>query len=105
MILTTQLIFPFAFVIDIENLSEGEKLSSLDGDRDGVKQKAVERPWCHICRIMENSLTLKCAWQPLSKGAWGQTKAIRHHFHAFKVSVPEIGILNLFVYLGILWNT
>ena len=44
MILTTQLIFPFAFVIDIENLSEGEKLSSLDGDRDGVKQKAVERP-------------------------------------------------------------
>ena len=62
MIVTTQLFFPFAFVIDIKNLSEGEKLSSLDGDGDGVKQKVVERPRCHICRIMENSLALKCSW-------------------------------------------
>ena len=62
MIVTTQLFFPFAFVIDIEYLSEGEKLSSLDGDGDGVKQKVVERPRCHICRIMENSLALKCSW-------------------------------------------
>ena len=31
--------FPFAFVIDIKNLSEGEKLSSLDGDGDGVNRK------------------------------------------------------------------